>query len=277
MLYPQHLVVCVRTWRSRASISFCFDRSKMCQSSSFNAPLAASVDHRYKNPLTAPGFSHRFLRRILHQSLHINPHSFIHSLSFSIIMLSFSKIITFAAVAFGTLSQAVPLSPRDASIEARNTGSGLIEGVLTGVLATVTVKLEPILCLVPGNATVENIKPILEDVYVIISGAVGAVDKLADKPVEEVVGAIVVDDVVKLVCDILGVVFRALAIALNLVGRTGILQIVIGVVDITFAFVKVIVEVTGGFGGVLLFKLQGYVAIGAVVDVLSLLNVASPL
>ncbi|KAH9006442.1 hypothetical protein EDB86DRAFT_3070448 [Lactarius hatsudake] len=192
-------------------------------------------------------------------------------------MLSFSKIITLAAVAFGTLSQAVPLSPRDASIEARDANEGLIKGVLTGVLAKVTVEVQPILYLVPANATLVNVSPILNSVYGIICSAVDAVDELADKPVEVVVGVVTVEVVEGLVCDILAIVFQALAIVLTLVKDTGILQILTIIVNITFIFVQAIVKVTGGFGGVLLVYIQGYVAIGPVAEVLSLLKIASPL
>ncbi|KAH9177635.1 hypothetical protein EDB89DRAFT_1933732 [Lactarius sanguifluus] len=194
-------------------------------------------------------------------------------------MLSFSKIITVAAVAFGTLSQAVPLSARDASIETRDGDSGLIKGVLTKVLTDVTVELAPIYHLVPSNATLVNVSPILNSVYRIISGAVDAVDELVDKPVGVVVGVVTVEDVQELVCNILTVVFGALAVVLDLVKETGILEILIGIVHIIFIFVKVVITVTGGFGGALLFYLQGYVVVasGPVAGVLSILKISSPL
>ncbi|KAH8996677.1 hypothetical protein EDB92DRAFT_1841224 [Lactarius akahatsu] len=190
-------------------------------------------------------------------------------------MLSFSKILTFAAVAFGTLSQAVPLSQRDASIEARN--EGLIKGLLTDVLVKVTAEVQPILYLVPANATVVNVSPILYNVYSIINSAVGAVDKLVDEPVEVVVGVVTVEVVEGLVCNILAIVFQALAIVLKLVSDTGILQIVTLIVYISFYLVQVVVKVSGNIGDVLLVYVRGYVTIGPVAEVLSLLKIASPL
>ncbi|KAH9042637.1 hypothetical protein EDB85DRAFT_1885886 [Lactarius pseudohatsudake] len=190
-------------------------------------------------------------------------------------MLSFSKIITFAAVAFGTLSQAVPLSPRDASIEARN--DGLIEGLLTDLLLKVTVEVQPILYLVPANATVVNVKPILDNVYGIIKSAVVVADKLVDEPVEVVVGVVTLEVVKGLVCNILEIVFLVLAIVLNLVGVTGVLQIAIVIANVTFVLVQAVVRVTGPIGVLLLAGVKGYVAVGQIAWVLSLLKIVPSL
>ncbi|KAH9050239.1 hypothetical protein EDB84DRAFT_1449856 [Lactarius hengduanensis] len=192
-------------------------------------------------------------------------------------MLSFSKILTFAAVAFGTLSQAVPLSQRDASIEVRNADEGLIKGVLVEVLAKVVVVVDPIVYLVPENATVANVTPILQEVYNIIYIAVGDVDKLADKPVEVVVGVVTLEVLKGLVCNILEIVTQVLAIVLKLVGVTGILQIATLIVNVIFVLVQVVVRVTGPIGVVLLADVKAYVAVGLIGWVLSLLKIASPL
>jgi hypothetical protein len=63
-------------------------------------------------------------------------------------MLSFSKVITFAAVAFGTLSQAVPLTPREVSIGARNSGPVQLKGLLTDLKTQLVAAVAPISTIV---------------------------------------------------------------------------------------------------------------------------------
>jgi hypothetical protein len=57
-------------------------------------------------------------------------------------MLSFSKALTFAAVAFGTLCQAVPLSSRD--VAPASAGPVQLQGILTGVKAQLIIATVPI-------------------------------------------------------------------------------------------------------------------------------------
>lgn len=67
-------------------------------------------------------------------------------------MLSFSKIVTLSAVAFGTLTQALPLVQRDAGINARNSGltarcdsgCGTLSEVFVGLEADLHVQLDAV-------------------------------------------------------------------------------------------------------------------------------------
>ena len=53
-------------------------------------------------------------------------------------------VLTFAAVAFGTLSQAVPLSPREVSIGTRTQGPVQLRGPLTDLKTQLVVAVAPI-------------------------------------------------------------------------------------------------------------------------------------
>lgn len=74
-------------------------------------------------------------------------------------MFSFSKIVTLTAVFFGTLTQAVPLSQRDASINARipdpaisTVDAPTLESVFDGLLVQLNDAVNPLRmnsCLVP--------------------------------------------------------------------------------------------------------------------------------
>ena len=59
-------------------------------------------------------------------------------------MLSFSKVITFTAVAFGALSQAIPLTPREIGIGARASGPVQLKGLLTNLNTQLVVAIAPI-------------------------------------------------------------------------------------------------------------------------------------
>lgn len=59
-------------------------------------------------------------------------------------MLSFSKVVTFVAVAFGTLCQAAPLIPRDVSIRTPASGPVQLRGLLTDLKTQLTIAVEPI-------------------------------------------------------------------------------------------------------------------------------------
>ncbi|KAI9441376.1 hypothetical protein H4582DRAFT_1378412 [Lactarius indigo] len=106
------------------------------------------------------------------------------------------------------------------------------------------------------------------------------IKQLAGKPVDEVLkngdGILTVDDVKDLVCKILGVVFGALAPVVGLVQYTGLLKTLIVIVNLTCAFVQVVIEITGGFKGLLAYYLHAYVAVGAVPVVLSILHIPAP-
>ncbi len=74
-------------------------------------------------------------------------------------MLSFSKVLTFAAVAFGTLSQAAPFDPRDVSIEARASDPVQLQIILTDVKTQLASKLEPICTGVQFTPTLMLLTP----------------------------------------------------------------------------------------------------------------------
>ncbi|KAI9429304.1 hypothetical protein H4582DRAFT_2065403 [Lactarius indigo] len=195
-------------------------------------------------------------------------------------MLSFSKIVTFAAVAFGTLSQAVPLSPREVNTETCVVVSGQLKDYLTTVGSQLETKFQSLSSLTNEGAAVSTVTPVLDDVVAYINVQLVCIKQLAGKPVDEVLkngdGILTVDDVKDLVCKILGVVFGALAPVVGLVQYTGLLKTLIVIVNLTCAFVQVVIEITGGFKGLLAYYLHAYVAVGAVPVVLSILHIPAP-
>ncbi|KAH9067879.1 hypothetical protein EDB87DRAFT_56002 [Lactarius vividus] len=195
-------------------------------------------------------------------------------------MLSFSKIITFAAVAFGTLSQAVPLSPREANTETCVLVPGQLREYLTTVQNQLVLKFQPISSLTPDSVTVSAVSVTLNNVVDYFKGEVVCVKQLAGTPIDEILkdgdSVLTVDDVKDLVCAILAVVFEALAIVLNLVEDYGIVKVLCIVVNVAFGFVKAVIEITGGFKGLLVYYLHIYVTVGPVAGVLSALQLPSP-
>lgn len=121
-------------------------------SPSFAVAIYVSVGQhlwpRYK-PLTLSGFPSS-VSSPSPTSVFTHPLTFVHlhTLVLKITMLSFSKVITFAAVAFGTLSQAVPLTPREVGIGARASGPVQLKGLLTDLKTRLVVAVAPISMLV---------------------------------------------------------------------------------------------------------------------------------
>lgn len=196
-------------------------------------------------------------------------------------MFSFSKIITVAAVAFGTLSQAVPLNPRGASIATRDSSPVQLEVVLTDVKAKLAFALEPINCLTHDNATAIIVGPILNDVNDILNDAVKTVDGLADVAVDLVLKGVdgvqlTVDDVFKLICDILDVVFAALKLVCDLVadisGLLNILPILVACICSLLQAIFKIVSVV--LGNALVVKVQDYCGGGVIAYVLAYLHLS---
>jgi len=197
-------------------------------------------------------------------------------------MLSFSKIITFAAVAFGTLCQAVPLSPRDDS-----TGPPApvqLKGLLTQLKTQLVVAVEPINCLTHDNATASAVLPILEGMNVILDDAVKRLGDLVVEPVDELLKDVndvllTVDEVFDLVRDVLTVVFEALKVVYEQVAYVSISDLfaILSILCNTItALLKCITDLTAAvFGNMLVLKLQVFVAGSLVVGVSASLQLPS--
>ncbi|KAI9432109.1 hypothetical protein H4582DRAFT_2062125 [Lactarius indigo] len=195
-------------------------------------------------------------------------------------MLSFSKIITFAAVAFGTLSQAVPLSPREVNTETCALVPGQLKDYLTDVENQLAIKFQSISSLTNSGAAVSTVSPVLEDVVTYFNVQLVCIKQLAGKPIDEVLkngdGVLTVGDVWDLVRNILAVVFGALAPVIGHVQDTGLLTTLSIIVDLTFTYVKAVIRITGGFGGLLVEDLRTFVRTAAVSVVLPVLHILSP-
>ena len=110
----------------------------------FMSVLVSTCGPRYKpfTPLQDSFISLLLLFSIcLYSSAHVR--SFAHTLVLKK-MLSFSKVITFAAVAFGTLSQAIPLTPREVGIGARASSPVHLKDLLTDLNTQLVVAIAPI-------------------------------------------------------------------------------------------------------------------------------------
>lgn len=152
-------------------------------------------------------------------------------------MLSFSKVITFATVAFGTFSRAIPLTPREVGIGARASNPVHLKDLLTDLNTQLVVAIAPISTVVwftvdavnletdsltSNNATATFVLPILKDVNGILSDASNLVEDLVAESVDDLLEDVndvllTADDVFCLVRDVLTIVFEALEIVYQLV------------------------------------------------------------
>lgn len=196
-------------------------------------------------------------------------------------MLSFSKVITFAAVAFGTLSQAIPLTPREVGIGARASGPVQLKGLLTDLKMQLVTAVAPINSLTTNNATAPFVLPILEDINGILSDAANLVEDLVAEPVDELLEDVddvllTADDVFCLVRDVLTTVFEALEIVSQLIADLSeLLEILPILVNTITVLLGNIIKITAvAFGNALVVKIQAFVAGSLIVGVLSNLHLS---
>ncbi|KAH9975406.1 hypothetical protein BGW80DRAFT_1250979 [Lactifluus volemus] len=162
-------------------------------------------------------------------------------------MLSFSKIVTLAAAAFGALSQAAPLNQRDAehslSVRASTpTPPEVIPTTLEGVLLDVRVRVDTAVKPLRRRHSHSGaaIKPI-DDVLIGTGGVVLTVDAVLD-----------------LLCPILDVVFEALKEVLGLVADVSeLLKILPIVIETIGCLLQAVCKITGVvFANEIVVKLQ---------------------
>ncbi|KAI0254580.1 hypothetical protein BJV78DRAFT_929814 [Lactifluus subvellereus] len=205
-------------------------------------------------------------------------------------MLSFSKVVTLAAVAFGVFTQAAPLNQRDASLNVRvpspaTSEVAVLGGVLVDLGAKLEVVLQPLHCITKDNATISLISPVVAQVDVILKDAVTAVEELALKPIDDVLigvdGVVLtVDAVLELLCPILELLFEALKAVLVVVAEvagdvTELLQILPIVIETVGCLLRAICQITGVvFANALVVKLQAFLQIDVIVYVFTILGCA---
>jgi len=155
------------------------------------------------------------------------PHALLHTYTLYILysekMLSFSKIVTLSAVAFGTLTQALPLVQRDAGINARNSdlttrcdsGCGTLAEVFVGLKADLDVKLDVCVDLSVETLAEVDINVALEGALDLIVKATADVKALASLDIEAVLKdetgvELTVEACLALVSAVVELVFKAL-------------------------------------------------------------------
>lgn len=204
------------------------------------ACVGQSLRPRYKSLTILQDFFIGFLAVFsiyLYASAHIHSFTHIHSLGKHLKNAFPSQVLAFAAVAFGTLSQGVPFSPREVSIGTRAQGPVQLKGLLRELKTQLVIAVAPISTVVQftddvvnpeidsltrDNATVPYVLPILQDVDNIFNGAAKLVEDLVTEPVDELLEGVndvllTADDVLYLTRDVLTVVFDALEIVYQLI------------------------------------------------------------
>ncbi|KAI0296338.1 hypothetical protein B0F90DRAFT_1746763 [Multifurca ochricompacta] len=202
-------------------------------------------------------------------------------------MLSFTKVITLAAVAFGALTQAVPLAQRETGIQARVPGdvSPASHPTIVSVFADLTVDLDVELCALTHvtreNSTVVDVEPIVVKVDAILKKAVVAVEALVDISAEdsckdkdgvlvniEVLVAVIVDVVLAVVVALKAV----LVVCVDLKAVVAILaRVVVTLLVLIRAVLKICVEV---YGEEIAVRVQAFLGAGICAYVFAAVNVA---
>ncbi|KAA1477928.1 hypothetical protein DENSPDRAFT_845106 [Dentipellis sp. KUC8613] len=206
-------------------------------------------------------------------------------------MPSFTKIVSFAALAFGAFVSAAPVAPATVpevhavnvpAVPALQTRDGVS---VASVLTDLTSKLEPVVAelnfIVAGNATEQALGPIVNDVKSTVQDAVNALNVLVGQPVDALLktvdgtAQIAVGDLAKLVAGILTLVFTALGRILGLVGVDValVIKIVSPLVEVIGALLSIVLKLVGSVLGDLVGAVVGL--IGAIVPVILQINVAA--
>ncbi|TFY77768.1 hypothetical protein EWM64_g6244 [Hericium alpestre] len=207
-------------------------------------------------------------------------------------MPSFAKIASFAALAFGALVSAAPLSAVHGAVGKvasavpavpafpRHVAPICIEGIfndLTDKLTPITGELN---FIVTGNATQEVLGPIVDDIKSIIQDAVSTLNTLVGKPVDEILVSVdgtvklTLGDVAELVAGVLTIVFTAIGKVLRLasIDVSVVVSILAPIAELVAALLSVVLKLVGGVLG----DVVGAVLplIGGLIPVILQLNVA---
>ncbi|KAI0002529.1 hypothetical protein BJV74DRAFT_985955 [Russula compacta] len=204
-------------------------------------------------------------------------------------MFSFSKIVTLTAVVFGTLTQAVPLSQRDSSINARipdpatsTVDTPTLESVFDGLLVQLNDAVNPLHYFTDRNASAPYVQPVMVDVTAILQDAVNVVRAMAIRPADDVLKGtneviLTLSDVVSLVSGVVDVVFNALNAVVEAVeDLTELLQILPIVITLVGQLLQAVVDITKVvFGNALVSQLETLVSGAVITQVLTVLKYGS--
>lgn len=207
-------------------------------------------------------------------------------------MLSFSKIVTLTAVACGVLTQAIPISPRDAGIVVRvpdaplpsSANTPTLKSVFDNLLVQLKGAVEPLSSLKDrGASAVPIAEPVIKNISTILEDAVRIVEAMAITPVDDILKGtdevlLTLSDVVDLVYSVLNVVFEALGLIVEVVGDlTELLDILPIVIKLVGQLLQAVVDITNVvFENKLVAALQTVLSVPAITLVLGTLK-SSPI
>ncbi|KAI0291183.1 hypothetical protein B0F90DRAFT_1824173 [Multifurca ochricompacta] len=190
-------------------------------------------------------------------------------------------------VAFGALTQAVPLNQRETSIQARVPGgvAPVSRPTIATVFAQLNVDLDVALCplnhVTRENSTAVIVKPVVLEVNAVLQKAVVAVEALvalsAEDSCKDKDGALLTIDVaVKIVVDVVLAVVVALkavlVVCVDLKAVIAILAVVLNtLLSLLRAVIKICVQV---YGQEFLVRIQAFLSVGICAYVFAAVNVA---
>lgn len=184
-------------------------------------------------------------------------------------MLSFKSLATVATLAFGALSaMAAPAPQSHGAAGLTSLAEGLKHNVrdvqvvsVAQVIQTTTVTITPVVqklqFITPQNCTVDVLTPVVNDIKTILGTAVSEVNALVGKDVATILAnvdgtaQVTVQELAKLVADLVNLVFAALGAVLAVAGGAigDIMPLLVAVGELVGSLLHAVLALVGGLLG----------------------------